>query len=351
MCSQSTASSSAPSYRSACAALLLAAVAAAPASAQAVLVDFEQLTNAPCNFVMTTPLHDELAALGIHFGGPAPADGGAVLDQCSNFVVNPHSGVKFLAFNSFGTGFPGGGHSIGPETVSFDQRVTSVDLWVASGTGQATFQIQALDGTALVGSNTISTGSFWTPLSMSVAAGFTRVVLTSNDSAYLYDDLSFTPIVSTLYCLGDGSGTACPCGNNSAVGGMAGCTSSLGIGARLDASGIASILSDTVVLTGTQMSNSSVLYYQGTTQTAGGSGTVFGDGLRCASGTVVRLKAALNAGGMSQYPGAGDAHVSVRGGVTSPGVRTYQAWYRNAAPFCTPSTFNLTNGVELTWMP
>jgi hypothetical protein len=41
--------------------------------------------------------------------------------------------------------------------------------------------------------------------------------------------------------------------------------------------------------------------------------------------------------------------VSVRGGVTVPGVRTYQTWYRNASPFCTPSTFNLTNGLSILW--
>jgi hypothetical protein len=32
-------------------------------------------------------------------------------------------------------------------------------------------------------------------------------------------------------------------------------------------------------------------------------------------------------------------------------VRSYQAWYRNAAAFCTPSTFNLTNGYSVTWAP
>ena len=54
-------------------------------------------------------------------------------------------------------------------------------------------------------------------------------------------------------------------------------------------------------------------------------------------------------GGASQYPAAGDLSVSVRGGVTGPGTRTYQVWYRNAADFCTPDTFNLTNGVEVLW--
>jgi hypothetical protein len=42
----------------------------------------------------------------------------------------------------------------------------------------------------------------------------------------------------------------------------------------------------------------------------------------------------------------------VRGSVPAGGgVRTYQAWYRNAAAFCSAATFNLTNAVEVTWTP
>jgi hypothetical protein len=78
-------------------------------------------------------------------------------------------------------------------------------------------------------------------------------------------------------------------------------------------------------------------------------GAVFGDGLRCAGGTAVRLKTTTNVGGGSQYPQAGDPSVSTKGAVTAPGTRTYQVWYRNSAAFCTPSTFNLTNGVEVAW--
>jgi hypothetical protein len=37
--------------------------------------------------------------------------------------------------------------------------------------------------------------------------------------------------------------------------------------------------------------------------------------------------------------------------VTAAGTRTYQVWYRNAAAFCTASTFNLTNGWRTTWGP
>jgi hypothetical protein len=55
--------------------------------------------------------------------------------------------------------------------------------------------------------------------------------------------------------------------------------------------------------------------------------------------------------GASQYPEPGDPSVSVKGLVTTPGTREYQVWYRNAATFCTTSTFNLTNGLSVSWTP
>jgi hypothetical protein len=153
------------------------------------------------------------------------------------------------------------------------------------------------------------------------------------------------------YCFGDGSGTACPCGNDSAAGANAGCLSSLNVGGRLSASGTSSISGDSFVLAGSSMPNAAALYFQGSAQVAGGAGAVFGDGLRCAGGTVVRLATKTNVAGSSQYPQAGDAPISVRGQDSAGDVRTYQCWYRNAATFCTPATFNLTNGVQTTWLP
>jgi hypothetical protein len=122
-------------------------------------------------------------------------------------------------------------------------------------------------------------------------------------------------------------------------------------GAHLQGAGMSSITADTLVLTGTGMPNSSALYFQGTLRQSGGAGQVFGDGKRCAGGSVVRLGIKFNAGGTSQYPVFGDQSVSVRGLVTVPGARTYQTWYRNAAIFCTSSTFNLTNGLDVIWAP
>ena len=65
----------------------------------------------------------------------------------------------------------------------------------------------------------------------------------------------------------------------------------------------------------------------------------------------IRLGTKSNAGGSSSYPGAGDPSVSVRGAVVAPGTRDYQVWYRNAAAFCQPETFNLSNGWEVAWGP
>lgn len=146
------------------------------------------------------------------------------------------------------------------------------------------------------------------------------------------------------FCSGDGTGTACPCGNNGASGN--GCASSVNAsGAHLAGAGFASLSNDSLVLNGSGMPDSFCLFFQGTTQVD----NVFGDGKRCAGGSVVRLGTKVNAGGASHYPAAADPRVSVKGGVTAPGTRTYQTWYRNAAAFCTPSTFNLTNGLLVTW--
>ena len=155
----------------------------------------------------------------------------------------------------------------------------------------------------------------------------------------------------TPYCFGDGSGAACPCGNASPAGAAAGCLNSLGTAGALRGFGVASIAADSLQLRGSAMANSSALYFQGTTQAGASLGTVFGDGLRCAAGSVIRLGTKVNAAGQSTFPGAGDPSISVRGAVPVGGTRTYQVWYRNAAAFCAAETFNLTNGLSVAWAP
>ncbi|MBL8861094.1 MAG: hypothetical protein JNK02_03700 [Planctomycetes bacterium] len=151
------------------------------------------------------------------------------------------------------------------------------------------------------------------------------------------------------YCFGDGSGTGCPCGHVGSAG--RGCPNSVNpAGALLATLGVAALLEETLVLQGSGMPpNTSCLYFQGQFALA----QTFGDGLRCAGGPVLRLGTKLNsAGGSSTYPGPADLPVSVRGGVPALGGRRhYQVWYRNAASFCTSATFNLSNGVEVCWVP
>jgi hypothetical protein len=155
------------------------------------------------------------------------------------------------------------------------------------------------------------------------------------------------------YCFGDGSGGACPCGNFGSTG--AGCDNSFGTGGGLLGwSGVASVSADSFELDGSAMPPSApALYFQGTLTVDGTQGAAFGDGLRCVGGMVTRLGTRSNVAGASGYGAPlGDIPISVRGGI-QPGGGTYfyQAWYRNAASFCTPDGYNLTNGIAVTWQP
>jgi hypothetical protein len=158
-------------------------------------------------------------------------------------------------------------------------------------------------------------------------------------------DTRYTCAPGTAYCFGDGSGTACPCGNAGGVGN--GCASSVApLGARLSASGAASVGADTLTLLATTVPNGPGLYFQG----ANTSDFVFGDGKLCTSASIVRLGVAFAAGSTSAWPGTGPIHVA--GAVLAGDVRQYQLWYRDSDPtYCTSLFFNLTNGVSVTWTP
>jgi hypothetical protein len=151
----------------------------------------------------------------------------------------------------------------------------------------------------------------------------------------------------TPYCFGDGSETPCPCSNSGTTG--RGCANSIQpSGARLTASGSARVSNDSLVLQGSGMPNSSCLYFQGT----GARSSSFGDGLRCASGSVSRLGAKSNLDGASAYPAAGENSVSVRGRISAAGAtRYYQVWYLDTHEHCTDARFNFSNGLQIVWSP
>jgi hypothetical protein len=156
------------------------------------------------------------------------------------------------------------------------------------------------------------------------------------------------------FCLGDGtSATVCPCANSVPPAHLSGCRNSTGGGARLEATGSPVVGADDVRLVVTGLPPvTTVQLFQGTIQQTSGYGTYFGDGIRCVSGTVRRLPPVTSSNGVASYPDVGQPSVSAIGAIPGQGaLRYYQAWYRNAVSFCTSSTFNLSNGLQIAWQP
>jgi hypothetical protein len=155
----------------------------------------------------------------------------------------------------------------------------------------------------------------------------------------------------TPFCLGDGTGAACPCGNTGAAG--HGCaSSSFATGAKLTASGFAgaSLATDTLVLTATNIPGPGLFF-----QSSGLAPTPlnFGDGHLCAAVGIIRMGVVFSAGGVASYPGGTTPNPIHIAGLTSNGdVRHYQCWYRSLPSLCTVmDNFDTTQGLTITWGP
>ena len=158
----------------------------------------------------------------------------------------------------------------------------------------------------------------------------------------------------TPFCFGDGSGTQCPCANLGDPG--SGCENSKeDQGAVLTSSGNQD--PDTVVLTASrELPTALSVFLQGNNQNP--NGFLFGDGLRCASGSLKRLYIKTASAGVVSAPQGGDQSITQRsaakGDVIPPGgTRYYQVYYRDSDPtFCPAPTgdgFNSTSGVIIVW--
>ncbi len=163
--------------------------------------------------------------------------------------------------------------------------------------------------------------------------------------------VDLSPATARTVCTGFGPLAACPCGNSGGI--DHGCASSFGGGGpRLVALGEARIGADTLTLGASILPPAtSTLFLQGTALAGAGHGSVFGDGLRCAAGVVVRLGQRHAVSGLASLGArVGDPPISTMGGVPAVGgTRYYQLWFRNSAVFCTSATFGFTNAVEVTW--
>jgi hypothetical protein len=153
-----------------------------------------------------------------------------------------------------------------------------------------------------------------------------------------------------LYCAGDDlSVTWCPCGNTSDGSlRVAGCANSaFASGCRMTGSGTASVGEDDLVLRSErQIPHQPCLYFQGDSRIDGGNGISFGDGLRCASGAVIRLQVRFSdAAGISSTT----INIAAKGGVVAGDVKRYQVWYRDYLASPCGWGFNLSNGFEVVW--
>jgi hypothetical protein len=178
-------------------------------------------------------------------------------------------------------------------------------------------------------------------------------LLRAVSSALFVSGLALTAGASgfTPYCFGTQS--ACPCGNAGGPG--AGCLNSYGTGSQLSGSGITSVSADTVTLTANGLpTTTTIVFFQGTSPVNNGLGSVLGDGLRCASGVIVRLGTRSASGGTCSFGAGvnGDPLLSAVGRLPSSGGRRYyQGWYRNTTSFCMPEGYNLSNGLMVDWVP
>ena len=94
------------------------------------------------------------------------------------------------------------------------------------------------------------------------------------------------------------------------------------------------------------------LFFPGDAFEGNGTGALLGDGVRCVGGNLRRLGTRAASGGVATHGFASGSSIASIGLVPAAGgVEYYQAWYRNAASYCTSDTFNLTNGVRVLWVP
>jgi len=145
-------------------------------------------------------------------------------------------------------------------------------------------------------------------------------------------------------CAGDGSLIDCPCDNES-TDSESGCVNATGLGAKIAATGSASVSADDVVF---HISQGRVgqpsLLIQGWTLTA----LPFKDGILCMGNPTERVEVVLldGVGG-----GSTSSSIVTEGSIPGPGVtRYYQFWYRDPQLGPCGTGSNFTNGLSVDWM-
>ena len=159
----------------------------------------------------------------------------------------------------------------------------------------------------------------------------------------------------SAFCLGDGTGTPCPCTNGDPGRGCKNSKPGLPFGALLTAvnaiggpnPSVSVTANDLGLKAENMMAGSYTIFFQGTVSLGNGNPSPFYDGLECVSGTVVRLGRITTMGGTNTLAGV----AGVAGLAAVAQTLHYQAAYRNSVAFCTPATLNTSNALTVNWAP
>ncbi len=140
------------------------------------------------------------------------------------------------------------------------------------------------------------------------------------------------------FCLGDAT---CPCGNMGGAG--EGCRNSTTAGSLLVGTGDAIVGNDTLVLSASgNPANVPGLFFGGPNEL---TPTLFGDGLRCVGGPLVRLEIVFSDAAGNASTGSS---ISIREGLLGGELRHYQYWFRDVTGPC-GGGFNTSNAYRVNW--
>jgi hypothetical protein len=258
--------------------------------------------------------------------------------------------------------------SASPSTLAQGASNVSVVVTGTSSSGSGFYDtdpafnrlVATVDGTGV----TVNTIAWNSPtqitLDVSVAAnapsGSRTITVTNPDGQTITSASGIVTVtqngaLGSPYCFGDGSlATPCPCANSGVSG--HGCANSADAnGAALVATGTTT--PDTAVLHASEELGSALtIFLQGDVNAS--AGIVFGDGVRCANGTLLRLYTTNAVGGSVSAPHGADPSITARsaalGDTIAPGTsRYYHAYYRDPnLAFC-PAGFNATNAMQIDW--
>jgi hypothetical protein len=244
---------------------------------------------------------------------------------------------------------------LGPLAVHDDGSGAGPRLWSASWG-----QLRAFDGSTWSSIAPIASSGLDRLESIQGIAGGNALVVCGHVTAL--DGLPSQGIAllrgcvqAEVLCLGDGSGpVACPCGNLGSPG--RGCDNSSATGgARLELAGAAQ--PDTLVLSVDGARPTALcIFVQGSNASA--APLPFADGLRCVSGSQLRLYTKNASGGAAAAPTAGEPGIRARAAALGAPIalgetRTYQVYYRDVDPSFCPAPAggfaNLSNALRFTW--